>query len=216
MNRIIIGRNKRFVFIVKAVIIILLFIVLIFVLLNWRMIKVRYLSQPKPIAVENTNQVTIPEEKIFSNELKRLVIPKLGIEAPIIVPPEDYGDEANEWIEKNVDNGPVVQPGQYFNIKEGNLALYGHSSTLKWNSKYPTIFATLDKLAIGDEIIVYYGDNKQVRYMVTKKPEVIPTNKGEVVQPDQGQGMITLITCWPPGTLLKRMIVRGMIVLSNE
>jgi len=193
-----------------------LFIALIFVLLNWRMIRDRYIAKPKSINIENTNRVIIPEEEIFSNELKRLVIPKLGIEAPIIVPPEDFGDDANEWIEKNVDNGPVVQPGQYFDIKEGNLAIYGHSSTLKWNSKYPTIFASLDKLAIGDEIALYYDDNRQVRYLVTKEPEVIPANKSEVVQPDQGQGMITLITCWPPGTLLKRMIVRGMMVLSSE
>lgn len=193
-----------------------MFIALIFVLLNWRMIRDRYIAKPKSINIENTNRVIIPEEEIFSNELKRLVIPKLGIEAPIIVPPEDFGDDANEWIEKNVDNGPVVQPGQYFDIKEGNLAIYGHSSTLKWNSKYPTIFASLDKLAIGDEIALYYDDNRQVRYLVTKEPEVIPANKSEVVQPDQGQGMITLITCWPPGTLLKRMIVRGMMVLSSE
>ena len=94
-------------------------------------------------------------------------------------------------------------PGQL-----GNAVIFGHSVLPQFfNPKsYLTIFSTLYKLEQGDEILIDY-DNVQYEYIVDEMFEVKPTDLS-VLEQRFDQKNLTLITCSPPGTYLRRLIIK--------
>ena len=97
-------------------------------------------------------------------------------------------------------------PGQ-----PGNTVIFGHSVLPQFfNSKsYLTIFSTLYKLKEGDEIFVKY-DNVTYKYQIVDMYEVQPTDLSVLEQRFDNR-YLTLITCSPPGTWLRRLILRAQI-----
>ena len=73
-------------------------------------------------------------------------------------------------------------------------------------SEYNCIFALLDKLEKGDEIIIYYFQKKYV-YTVTEHREVKPGDVKTLESRDKTKRELSLMTCWPVGTTLDRLIV---------
>jgi sortase A len=98
-------------------------------------------------------------------------------------------------------------PGQL-----GNGVIFGHSVLPQFfNSKsYLTIFSTLYRLKQGDEIYIDY-DNIRYKYLVEEMFEVSPTDLSVLEQRFDGRYM-SLITCTPPGTVIRRLVVRARIV----
>ena len=68
------------------------------------------------------------------------------------------------------------------------------------------IFALLDKLDPGDEIIVYYQQKKFV-YKVTEKKVVRPGDVKALSERDPHKKELSLMTCWPIGTTYNRLLV---------
>ena len=97
-------------------------------------------------------------------------------------------------------------PGQL-----GNGVIFGHSVLSQFfNPKsYLTIFATLYRLQQGDEIYINY-DNIQYKYLVEEMFEVQPSNLSILEQRFDGK-YISLVTCSPPGTTIRRLVVRARI-----
>lgn len=98
-------------------------------------------------------------------------------------------------------------PGQY-----GNVVIFGHSVLPQFfNPKnYKTIFSTLPQLEEGDEIWIDF-DGITYRYLVRKIVEVSPEDVS-VLQQSYDSQWLSLITCVPPGTYLKRLVVRAQLV----
>ena len=98
-------------------------------------------------------------------------------------------------------------PGQL-----GNAVIFGHSVLPQFfNPKsYLTIFSTLYKLETGDEIAVDF-DKIHYRYLVDEIYEVKPEDLSVLEQRFDGQ-YLTLITCSPPGTYLRRLVIKARIV----
>jgi len=108
----------------------------------------------------------------------RLVIPKIGVDAPIIA-----GDSWED-LKKGVGHHPgSAEPGQV-----GNMVVSAH------NDVYGEIFRDLDKLQSGDEVLVY-TDAGAFRYIVNRVEIVAPT-KVEVMDPTDYPAL-TMITCYP-------------------
>lgn len=130
-----------------------------------------------------------------------LVIPKLEVTTPIIF--VDTYDEAT--IQANLKNGVVhyyqtANPG-----KVGNGFITGHSSNYWWEKgAYNYIFVNLDKLVVGDQAKIYFEGNKFL-YQVTGVKTVEPTDLSVLDQ--TSKPTLTLMTCTPPGTSWKRLIV---------
>lgn len=91
----------------------------------------------------------------------------------------------------------------------GNTVIFGHSILPQFfNPKnYLTIFSTLPTLRLGDEVIVDY-DQITYRFIVREMFEVSPTDIQVLAQPND-RPRLTLITCVPPGTYLRRLVVRA-------
>jgi sortase A len=131
----------------------------------------------------------------------KISIPKLKIQDAIV--------ETNSMdLKKSLVQYPQTSlPGQL-----GNSVIFGHSVLPQFfNPKsYLTIFSTLYRLKQGDEIFVDY-DNIRYRYLVEEMYEVQPTDLSVLEQRFDGR-YFTLITCSPPGTYLRRLVVKAQIV----
>ena len=139
----------------------------------------------------------------------RIVIPKIGKNIPLV-------DVENRTVKnvkelenvfmKELVNWIVRYPGSAKPGQEWNSFIFWHSSNFPWlEGKYNDVFALLDNVVFGDEIIAYYDQKKYV-YKVTQK-KVIRPGDTSVLQKVEGKKQISLMTCWPVGTTLNRMIV---------
>ena len=147
----------------------------------------------------------------------RLSIPSLNINAPIIEPSLGIDSlQAKDWnalesqIQDTLLQGVVHYPGTAKPGKIGNAFITGHSSNYIWElSEYNTVFALLPQIEIGAEIRVTYNQ-KDYLYRVTEKKEVKPDDVSILKQGDQK--ILTLMTCTPVGTTLKRLVVTAELI----
>lgn len=96
--------------------------------------------------------------------------------------------------------------------KEGNAVIFGHSSLPQFFSptNYLSIFAKLPTLQSGDDLIVNY-DGIVYKFRVQEMFEVKPTDVQVLAQRYDGS-YLTLVTCVPPGTYLRRLIIVAKLI----
>lgn len=141
----------------------------------------------------------------------RLIIPKLGLNVPIVVPPTDHllkedWKALEEDIQNALKDGVVHYPGTARPGQAGNFFVTGHSSYFPWaEGRYKSIFARLPELKVGDEYWVFYGGDKH-RYIVDSKKEIHPSDVTVLDQPINKRRS-SLMTCTPIGTTLRRLII---------
>jgi len=170
--------------------------------------------QPKDEATAVESKSTYEGEKIslpgslpsFNNELtvqNRLVIDKINVETPI-----SWDTEESDILTKLKDGvaqyKDTSKPGE-----GGNVFIVGHSSNYSWiKSDYNSIFALLDKLIRGDKVVIY-KNNKKYTYEVVDQKVVSPKNVEAIEQTPEEY--LTLMTCWPVGSTLNRLIVSAKL-----
>jgi len=155
-----------------------------------------------PVAVAPTPPPP-PVAKVIPDYAPELTIPRLGVKAPLLidVSPELIVEKLKKGVTHYLD---TAYPGEI-----GNSVIVGHSSDFPWNEgKYKNIFALLDKLVIGDEIIVAYKKQK-LTYKVTGSKVVAPTDL--TVLKKTNQPILTLLTCYPVGTTRSRLIITAKL-----
>lgn len=130
----------------------------------------------------------------------KISIPKLNIESATV-------EVGSLDLKKSLIQYPqTALPGQF-----GSPVVFGHSVLPQfYNPKsYLTIFSTLYKLKQGDDILINF-DNVEYKYLVEEMYEVQPTDLSVLEQRFDGR-YLTLVTCSPPGTYLRRLIIKAQI-----
>lgn len=136
-----------------------------------------------------------------------LIIPRLGINVPII---KDVNGQSKEEYFKKLEHGIAHYQGTALPGQIGNTFLFGHSSFLENASgDYKTVFEHLDKVEPGDQIFVYYEGNKY-EYRVNEELIVEPTEMS--ILDSHGLKELTIMTCWPAGTIEKRYVVKTELI----
>lgn len=140
----------------------------------------------------------------------RVIIPSINSNVPVIDVAEDKLIERNwsgleQEIQDALRSGVVHYPGTPLPGQSGNIVITGHSSYYPWDpGRFKDVFALLHNLVEGDEIIIF---NKQEKftYKISQIEKVFPYEVN--VLNDFQDDRLTLITCTPIGTNLKRLIV---------
>jgi sortase A len=131
---------------------------------------------------------SIPIPTSAPDQAIRIQVPALNIDAPVV-----QGD-GWEQLKKGVgQNLASVNPGQ-----TGNVILSAH------NDVYGEIFRYLDKLAPGDQVILY-TQQRQYVYVVDRTAIVEPT--AVEVMASTGSPTVTLISCYPYLVNKQRIVV---------
>ena len=150
-----------------------------------------------------TNLNVGPESKV--------IIPKINVEVPVVYDEPSYDDrEVQAALERGVVHyGNTAVPGEI-----GNNVIVGHSSNSIWNDgKYKFAFVLLDRLDNGDTFMLNY-EGQQYVYEVYEK-RVIEPDDFSVLNQDVDEPIVTLITCTPPGTSWRRLIVVARQILPD-
>jgi sortase A len=136
-----------------------------------------------------------------------LTVPKLGIkEAKVEINAETL----------NPEHALGHYPGTELPGEVGNSFVFGHS-VLPWfynPQNYKTIFSTLGKMEKGDTFFVIYN-NRELTYKVEGVVEVPPSEVdplAELKPKYLNDSTMVLMTCSPPGTRLRRLMVNAVMV----
>jgi len=136
-----------------------------------------------------------------------ILIPKLNANAHVIKNVDPYNSEI---YQSALARGVAHAKGTSLPGQDGNVFLFSHSSSdFLHASRYNSIFYLLNKLDIGDEIKLYY-EQKQYVYKVNNKVVVNPDSIS-YLQNKTKEPTLTLMTCWPPGTSIKRLVIEARL-----
>ncbi len=137
-----------------------------------------------------------------------IVIPKILANAKVVANVDPYNSKEYQWA---LTKGVAHAKGTAFPGFGGNSFIFAHSSGNWYDAnRYNSVFYLLHKLEKDDEIDVYYANKKYV-YKVTAKKFVDPKNVSFLNPASSPDSTLTLMTCWPPGTTLKRLIIQAKI-----
>jgi len=144
------------------------------------------------------------------NEVNKILIPKIGIEAPLVFPEESDSDFTDD-----LNRGVVYFPESKLPGEKGEAVFLGHSAPLGWPKiRYDWVFSDLNKLESGDEVYVFFEDCQYV-YQVRKKYFL---DRGEdLPELESGsQSVLTLISCWPQGKDFRRIAIRAELITNRK
>lgn len=165
---------------------------------------------PTTNLIQNNNSNNIQSNKVnftYTDKKNGLTIPAIGIDVPLIF----AQNPDKKSMAKYLDQGAVYYPGSVMPWQNGLAVILGHSAPPNWpRIKHDWIFNDLDKLNIGDKIFIAI-DNKQYTYIVKGKAII---NKGQEIAPKNltsSNNILVLVTCWPPGKDLQRIIIQAEI-----
>lgn len=142
-----------------------------------------------------------PEGEVASaGRIYFLSIPKLRINDAVV---EIAGKSLDHTL---VHYGGTGLPGEY-----GNGVIFGHSILPQFYDpkNYKSIFSLLPTLHEGDELFIKY-DGVTYKYVVWDMRAVSPDDPSMLEQ-KYDNSYISLITCVPPGTYWKRLIVTAIL-----
>lgn len=149
----------------------------------------------------------------------RIIIPRINQNIPIVrVSSEslirrDWGALEAE-MQEALQDGVVHYPGTSLPGQTGNVVVTGHSSYFPWDpGRFKDVFALLHDVEMGDKIVVYYKQTKYT-YEVDNIEIVLPEDIDVLKQTPYNK--LTLITCTPVGTNLKRLIVSAKPIAIND
>ncbi len=169
-------------------------------------------SIDKLVKEKSWEDLNIPVEIVpFEN---RIIIPKIWKNIPLIDVKtrnvkslkkleEVFSDDLAKWV--------VRYPWSVKPWETWNVFIFGHSSNFPWVKwKYNQVFALLNNLQKWNKIIVYYNQKKYI-YQVKTKTVINPWEVW-ILKRNKWKKELTLMTCWPVWTTLKRKIIIAELI----
>lgn len=167
-------------------------------------------SKQNELLVAAIGQIGSEPEETSTSQPKRISIPALGVEAPIMaVGLSSQGEDEGQFLQWAVPNEYAVgwhQTSAPLHTP-GNTVLNGH------NNIHGAVFQNLVDLELGDRLILY-DDNQSYEYQVTQR--VLFEEDGQSLKERHWNARwmlptsderLTIITCWPNSTNSHRLVV---------
>jgi LPXTG-site transpeptidase (sortase) family protein len=158
------------------------------------------LNEFTPEVFNPNYEIIIPADNEFS-----IIVPKIGANAKVI---EDVDPYNSREYQLSLTKGVAHAKGSSTPERNGNTFLFAHSSDNFYNAnRYNSVFYLLHRLEEGDE---FYLVHKGIlhKYLVDGK-QIADAAQIQYLQEDFGRGRATLMTCWPPGTTINRLLIFG-------
>lgn len=182
-----------------------------------RQVKTKVVSAPKSSAVaaaknkpagnpflsllaklQSDQEIIIPKDTNFS-----IVIPKIAANSNII---SNVDSSSYEEYIKALQNGVAHARGTAFPGDNGHIYLFAHSTDTIFNvGTYNAVFYLLYKLETNDEVYIFYQGKKYLYRVLNKK--IVNPEEVQYLTRQSNKEFLTLQTCWPPGTTLKRLLI---------
>ncbi|MEK7571059.1 MAG: sortase [Patescibacteria group bacterium] len=127
------------------------------------------------------------------------------------IPKLEIHDAVVSTIDTDIGKHLVQYGGTATPPSTGNTAIFGHSTLPQlFNPRdYKTIFAKAHTLIVGDTLQVTVNNNDYT-YRIQEITIVDSKETSFLAQPQEGS-YLTIVTCTPPGTVWKRLIVKAKL-----
>ncbi|MFA7254197.1 MAG: sortase [Patescibacteria group bacterium] len=166
-------------------------------------IDINTASQNSNTNALNTDVPAVTEPAVPLVDENEILIPTINVRAPIIWRVENQP----KIVAANLEKGVIQVDGTALPGEKGNIYITGHSSNFIWaKGSYNNIFALLNKVVVGDLVYIKFK-NTVYTYKVYNQKVVLPTDL--TVMDPNGNSKLTLVTCWPVGTSLKRLAIEA-------
>ena len=151
----------------------------------------------------NEKDVTIAADPLFS-----IVIPKIDANSKVISDVDPFDSKVYQVA---LTKGVAHSKGTAYPGETGNSFYFAHSSDSFYNAnRYNSVFYLLNKLELGDDFYLVY-ENEVYKYEVTEKSVVKP-DAVDYMKKENSEKIATLMTCWPAGTTINRLVIVGKLV----
>ena len=177
------------------------FILLFFA--SFILVKIFLPSAKAEIVYQLSKSQPLKEEIKPVNTDFSIVIPKIRVNANVVKNVDPFDSRI---YQKALTKGVAHAKGSGLPGFPGNVFIFAHSA-INWYqaSQYNSIFYLTNKLEPGDEIFIYYKGSKY-RYSVTEK-KIVAASEINYLTNNLNTTSLTLMTCWPPGSNLNRLII---------
>lgn len=178
-------------------------------------VKYHFINNDAEVVIEKDPAVSLDENKVIMKPVDTdfsVVIPKIRANAKVIKDVDPYDSYVYQMA---LTQGVAHAKGTTTPDEEGNVFLFAHSSDNFYNAnRYNSVFYLLHRVEEGDNFYIIY-EGKIYKYWITEKSIVeagdVDYFSGGSRAYDKPQ-TATLMTCWPPGTTLKRLVLVGELV----
>ena len=151
----------------------------------------------------NEKDVIIAKDPLFS-----IIIPKIGANSKVI---SDVDSQDSKVYQVALAKGVAHAKGTAYPGETGNSFYFAHSSDNFYNAnRYNSVFYLLNKMEKGDFFYLVYN-NWVYKYIVTETSIVKP-DEVKYLESNTDKKIATLMTCWPAGTTISRLVVVGHLV----
>jgi sortase A len=194
--------KKQNSFLILSGIILLFFGFLIFFLTFYPVVR-------EEIKYQMVTKKNLPKLKEIKpvDENFGIVIPKIAANAKVIANVDPFDEKV---YQKALTQGVAHAKGSQLPDQAGNTFIFAHSSADWYTAnRYNSVFYLLNKLEKDDDIFVFYQKQKYHFQVVEKK--IVDPSEINYLKGDSRNKILTLMTCWPPGTNLKRLIIQAKI-----
>ncbi len=172
--------------------------------------ETRYtLKQSTPAQVQQLffNEVATKKALEPVNTDFGILIPKIEANAPIVVDVDPY--DSNIY-QRELTKGVAHAKGTGLPGEDKTMFLFAHASgDITMARRYNSIFYLLNKMEPNDEITIYY-QGAPFKYQVTQVKTVNPDAINYLE--NNSETDLVLMTCTPPGTTWKRLLVLATLV----
>jgi sortase A len=153
--------------------------------------------------VQKAPEIAIePKSKEFG-----IIIEKIGVNEEVI---QDVDLTDKKGMDSALKRGVAHAKGTAYPGELGNVYLFSHSTVNVWDIwRYRSPFTLLRKLENGDQVIIFYKEQRYDYIVYEKKvvnPDSIEDLTGFAEEPT-----LTLQTCEPPGSNKYRLIVKARL-----
>ena len=189
-----------------------------FLIINWG--RVSWIFNYKTVAgissqffhkenqlVESLSDIAPKKDFEYSERENSIEIPKIDVEAPIVL----VNSLVQKDLQKGLEKGVIYYPDSVLPGETGQTLILGHSAPPNWPKiKYDWVFSKLGELEKGDKIFIYFN-HKKFNYSVSKK---FFLKRGEDIPKSltYSSNVLVLMSCWPPGKDKERIAIRAELI----
>lgn len=168
----------------------------------WSLLQLRT-PTANATGIEMTVSSKTPELPTTEYELW---VTELGIKVPIIL--DVPGTDERAYLDA-LKHGVAQYAGTPKPGNPGNSFIFGHSSYFDGaEGEYNQIFERLNELSKNETFTIHH-QTETYTYRVFQSAQIRDDDFTVLDQPDGEQEIVTLMTCWPPGTIAKRWVVQA-------
>jgi sortase A len=134
-----------------------------------------------------------------------IIIPKISANAKVIA---DVDSNDSAVYQRALTKGVAHARGSAYPGEGGNVFIFAHSGlNFPEAIRYNAVFYLLGNLNVGDDIFLF-RDGEKFQYAVKEKKIVEPSDV-QYSEKEKVDEVVTLMTCWPAGTTLRRLVIIG-------